>query len=86
MKIAYIVSDLSNPAAGTRYTALKLADALAATGAAVRVHTLQPIPDHLKAVNIVGYPAISTIRRLGISPAMRRSLTLVDADLFVRVR
>ena len=60
---------------------LKLADAFAATGVAVRVHTLQPIPDDLTATNIVGYPAIRAIPRLGISPAMRRGLAQGDADL-----
>jgi glycosyltransferase involved in cell wall biosynthesis len=81
MKIAHVVSDLSNPAAGTRYAVLKLVNAFATTGVTVRMHTLQPVPDDLSAVDVVAYPALRTIRRLGISPAMRRGLTLADADL-----
>ncbi len=81
MKIAHVVSDLSNPAAGTRYAVLKLAEALAETGVAVWVHTLQPVPDDLSAAGIVGYPTAPIVRRLGISPAMRCGLGQVDADL-----
>ncbi len=82
MKIAQVVSDLSNPAAGIRHAVLKLTEALVETGVAVRVHTLQPVPSDLSAAGILGYPAVRIIRRLGISPAMCRGLAEVGADLF----
>ncbi len=82
MKIAQDVSDLSNPAAGTRHAVLKLAEALVETGVAVRVHTLQPVPSDLSAAGILGYSAVRIVRRLGISPAMCRDLAEVGADLF----
>lgn len=83
MRVAHVVSDLGNPAAGTRYAVLRLAAALAVTGVAVRVHALQPIPDDLEAADadVVGYPALAIVPRLGISPAMRRGLARAGADL-----
>lgn len=82
MRIAHIIAGLSDPAAGTTYTVLNLARALARVGATGQVHTLDGAPGGREAAcQIVGYPAGRLVSRLGISPAMRRGLARVDADL-----
>ena len=79
MKIAQVVAGLSNPAAGTSHVVLSWRR-LWWNGVAGQVHTLPPVPGGL-VPGILGYPAVRIVRRLGISPAMRRSLALADADL-----
>jgi glycosyltransferase involved in cell wall biosynthesis len=82
MKVAHVIAGLHNPAAGTSYTVLQLADALVRHGVVCQVHTLQSVPKHLSArPDIVGYPAVRIIRRLGISPAMRCGLASAAHDL-----
>jgi glycosyltransferase involved in cell wall biosynthesis len=82
MKVAHVIAGLHNPAAGTSYTVLQLADALVRHGVVCQVHTLQSVPKHLSArPDIVGYPAVRIIRRLGISPAMRCGLASAAGDL-----
>jgi glycosyltransferase involved in cell wall biosynthesis len=82
MKVAHVIAGLHNPAAGTSYTVLQLADALARHGVAGQVHTLRSVPEHLSArPDIVGYPAVRIIRRLGISPAMRCGLASTAGDI-----
>ena len=82
MKVAHVLPRLDNPADGTRYTVLNLADALARHGVAGQVHTLQPVPKDLSGCNdIVGYPVVRVINRLGVSPRMRRGLASADVDV-----
>jgi glycosyltransferase involved in cell wall biosynthesis len=82
MKVAHVIAGLRNPAAGTSYTVLQLTDALAQHGVAVQVHTLQSVPEHLSArSDIVGYPDLRIVRRLGVSPAMRCGLASTGGDL-----
>jgi glycosyltransferase involved in cell wall biosynthesis len=81
MKIAHIIAGLNDPAAGTTYTVLELSGALARSGVAGQVHTLAPCRRGA-ACPIVGYPFAPLLPRLGVSPAMRRGLAELDADLF----
>ena len=83
MRATHIIAGLQDPAAGTSYTVLRLAAALARDGVAGQVHTLHPVSKEFAARgNIVSYPAAPVPRRLGMSPAMRRGLASVDADIF----
>lgn len=82
MRVAHVIAGLHNPAAGTSYTLLRLVDALARHDVAGQVHTLCPLPGHLAMrSDIVGYPAVRIIPRLGVSPAMRRGLASAGADI-----
>ena len=83
MKIAHVVAGLNDPAAGTTYTILNLAGALARAGAVAQVHTLNPGSGRGGATcHIVDYPVARLVPRLGVSPAMRRGLAQVHVDLF----
>jgi glycosyltransferase involved in cell wall biosynthesis len=81
MKISHIIAGLDNPAAGTSYSILSLGHALARRDVNSRIHTLKAAPNCRAAAEIVEYEAVRLVPRLGISPAMRHGLALVDADV-----
>ena len=82
MKVAHVLAGLDNAAAGTSYSVLRLAAGLAEREVAGEVLSLLPIEDELAArAAVMGFPRFPLIRRLGISPAMRRGLFAYDATL-----
>ena len=82
MKVAHVLAGLDNAAAGTSYSVLRLAAGLAEREVAGEVLSLLPIEDELAAgAEVIGFPRFPLIRRLGISPAMRRGLFAHDATL-----
>jgi glycosyltransferase involved in cell wall biosynthesis len=81
MKVAHVIGALHIPSAGTSYTVLNLVDALARKGVTGQVHTLQPVPAAIVVRgNVVAYLPFPLVRRLCISPAMRRGLASADGD------
>ena len=82
MKVAHVVTGLDNPAAGTSYSVLRLAAGLAERGVSGEVLSLLPICDELAArADVVGFPRLPLMPRLGLSPAMRHGLSACKATL-----
>jgi glycosyltransferase involved in cell wall biosynthesis len=82
MRAIHVIAGLQNPAAGTSYSILKLAEGLKRVAVAGQVHTLEPVPARAVAMGVVvGYPVSQGIPRLGVSRAMRRGLICTTGDI-----
>lgn len=76
MRVAHVSSWLDRRVGGPYYSIPSLCGALADEGIATEFHTLLPLERRreLDGVDVHEYPAWSFPRKLGVSPALRRSL------------
>jgi len=75
MKSVHIVPSIYAEASGISYCVPKFCDALAGRDVEVELHVLSPIPEGFgQTYDIHAYHVLPFVRRLGISPRMRRAL------------
>ncbi len=74
MKIIEVVPSISEQASGPSYSVSQLSAVLARLGADVHLHVLAPAPSLDDSYRIHAHPWCPLLRKLGISPAMRRAL------------
>ena len=75
MKTVHVVPSIANEASGPSYSVPSLCRALGSAGAAVELHVLAPAPaSDSGGVEVHQHAWWPILRRLGISPAMKRAL------------
>ncbi len=75
IKSAHVVPSIYAEASGISYCVPKFCDALAGRDGEVELHVLAPVPEVIsQTYEIRGHHAWPFLRRLGISPRMRRAL------------
>ena len=75
MKTVHVVPSIANEASGPSYSVPSLCRALASAGAAVELHVLAPAPaSGSEGFEVHAHAWWPIIRKLGISPAMKRAL------------
>jgi glycosyltransferase involved in cell wall biosynthesis len=82
MKVAHVIASLTGAGAGPAYAVSRLTRSLSELGVRVQVQTLLPVPEWSDDFRgVIGHPRYPLLRRLGTSPAMRRGLGAVEADV-----
>jgi glycosyltransferase involved in cell wall biosynthesis len=83
MKIHHVVPHIHEEASGPSYSVTSLCSALAADGADVTLHVLEPKPNRGWPFPVNAYPDRPFLKRLGFSSAMRAGLESAaqDADV-----
>lgn len=74
MRAVHVVPSITDPVSGPAYSVPALCESLAQLPVEVTLHVLAPGPDTIPPDKLRIYPAWPILKRLGISPAMRRGL------------
>ena len=75
MKGVHVVPSIATEASGPSYSVPSLCHALASAGATIELHVLAPAPMSDRGIfDIHAHAWWPILRRLGVSPAMRRGL------------
>src|SRR3954462_4236496 len=74
MRIDHVVPAINEEASGPSYTVPRLCASLGALGYDVTLHTLTPAPAPVGPYHVHAYPRLQILKRLGISPEMKRGL------------
>ena len=74
LKVIQVVSRISDEASGPSYSVPRLSDALGQLGVEVHLHVLAPAPEPPPTYQTHSHPGWKFLKRLGVSPGMRRAL------------
>lgn len=74
MKIHHVIPELHNLVSGGAYVVPELCRAISGLATDLTLHVLAPGPESVPSYRLCTYPAWPILKRLGISPAMRRGL------------
>lgn len=74
MKIDHIVPSIADQVSGPAHSVPALCESLCNLPVEVTLHVLAPGPEEIPPYKLCTYPAWPILKRLGISPAMRRGL------------